>query len=176
MFVDEVGASLKGVVGTTWSPKGQTPTVQHCCNWKKLSTIGAITPNGQIIEQTYEHSICSEQVIAFLRHLTQSVPGKLLVIWDGAAIHRAKAVKAYLTSEAGQPISVLSLPAYAPECNPIEWLWAWLKKNCLANLCVKTLQELKSVWSKALEAARSRTDLVRSFFTASAVAGVGQLP
>ena len=176
VFVDEVGASLKGVVSTTWAPVGVTPTVRQCCKWKKLSSIGGITSEGRVFEQRYDHSIRSEQVVVFLKHLSEHIPGKLLVIWDGAPIHRAKTVKSYLESEQGQRITVLPLPSYAPECNPIEWLWAWLKKNFLANRCFRTLEELSTVWQEALDTARTRTDLIHSFFSASAVGGVGQLP
>ena len=78
VFVDEVGSSLKGVVGTTWAPSGQTPEVVHCCQWDKLSTIGGITRDGQVFEQTYPHSIRKEQVVAFLDHITEHLSGKLL--------------------------------------------------------------------------------------------------
>lgn len=174
VFVDEVGASLKGVVSKTWAPAGETPSVPHCCKWKNLSSIGGITLQGDIFSQTYEHSIRNEQVIAFLKHMAKQVQGKLLVIWDGASIHRAHAVKNYLASDEGQRITVLSLPPYAPECNPIEWLWAWVKRNFLANLGARTLEELHTAWRRALAVASSRNDLVRSFFNASAVAALVQ--
>ncbi len=175
VFVDEVGSSLKGVIGTTWAPVGQTPEVLHCCKWEKLSTIGGITYNGRVLEQTYPHSICKEQVVAFLSYLARSIPGKLLVVWDGAPIHRAKLVKDYLENEHGKRVTLLSLPPYAPECNPIEWLWAWVKKSFFANLCAKSLDELSTAWQRALEVARSRPELIRSFFAASAVKGVVEL-
>jgi putative transposase len=125
---------LKGVVGTTWAPAGQTPLVEHCCKWHKLSTIGGITLAGEVFTQTYSHSICTEQVIAFLGYLAERLPGKLLVIWDGASIHRAKLSRDYLASDNGKRLTLLSLPPYAPECNPIEWLWAWVKKSFLGYL------------------------------------------
>lgn len=169
MFVDEVGSSLKGVVGTTWAPAGETPEVKNCCKWEKLSTIGGISYKGELFEQTYPHSIRKEQVVSFLGHLAKRISGKLLVIWDGAPIHRAQAVKDYLASEEGRRIRLLSLPPYAPECNPIEWLWAWVKTSFFANLCAKSLDELRAAWQRALKTARSRPELIRSFFTASAV-------
>lgn len=175
VFVDEVGSSLKGVVGTTWAPTGETPEATHCCQWDKLSTIGGITCDGRVFEQAYAHSIRKEQVVAFLDHLTERIPGKLLVIWDGAPIHRAKLVREHLESEQGGRVTLLALPPYAPECNPIEWLWAWVKKNFFANLCARSLDELKAAWQRALEVACSRPELIRSFFSASAVKDVVEL-
>lgn len=182
VFVDEVGSSLKGVVGTTWAPAGQTPEVAqgalrsgYCCKWDKLSTVGGITCDGQVFEQTYTHSIRSQQVVSFLHYLVEHLPGKLLVIWDGAPIHRAKAVQEYLASEQGKRVSLLSLPPYAPECNPIEWLWAWVKKSFFANLSAKSLAELSAAWQRALKIARAQPELVRSFFKASALGDLVEL-
>lgn len=175
VFVDEVGSSLKGATGTTWAPTGQTPEVMHCCRWEKLSTIGGISFDGQVFTQTYPHSIRKEQVVAFLGHLAQHLPGKLLVIWDGAPIHRARAVKDYLASEEGRRMTLLSLPPYALECSPIEWLWAWVKTSFFANLCAKSLDDLSRAWRRALATARSKPELIRSFFTASAVGGLVEL-
>lgn len=175
VFVDEVGSSLKGVVGTTWAPAGQTPEVAHCCKWDKLSTVGGITCDGHVFEQTYPHSICKEQVVAFLEHLADKVSGKLLVVWDNAPIHRARAVKDYLKSKQGKRITLLGLPPYAPECNPVEWLWAWVKKSFFANLSAKSLAELSTAWQRALKTARAQPELVRSFFKASAVGDLVEL-
>lgn len=175
VFVDEVGSSLKGVVGTTWAPAGQTPEVAHCCKWDKLSTVGGISYDAQVFEQTYPHSICKEQVVAFLEHLADKVSGKLLVVWDNAPIHRARAVKDYLKSKQGKRITLLGLPPYAPECNPVEWLWAWVKKSFFANLSAKSLAELSTAWQRALKTARAQPELVRSFFKASAVGDLVEL-
>jgi transposase len=175
VFVDEVGTSLKGVVGTTWAPAGETPKVSQCCQWQKLSTIGGISYQGEVFEQSYSHSIRKEQVVAFLDHLAESIAGKLLVIWDGAPIHRAKFIQDYLDSEQGRRITLLALPPYAPECNPIEWLWAWIKRSFFANLCATSLEELEAAWQRALQAIRARPDLIRSFFAASALKEVLEL-
>lgn len=132
VFVDEVGSSLKPVVARTWARKGHTPTLRHTFNWSSLSIIGGITSGGRVFQNTHEHAIRAEQVIAFLEHLLEHVQGQVVVILDRASIHRAKAVKAFLEKE--PRLEVHHLPAYAPECNPIEWLWAHVKRQ-LANLC-----------------------------------------
>ena len=35
------------------------------------------------------------------------------------------------------------LPPYSPDLNPVEYLWAWLKRHALANFCPRSLTELK---------------------------------
>jgi transposase len=58
-----------------------------------LSVISGITPAGQILLQIQERSLRGPDVVRFLQHLLRHIPGKLLVIWDGAPIHRARVVK-----------------------------------------------------------------------------------
>ncbi len=36
------------------------------------------------------------------------------------------------------------LPGYSPDLNPVEYLWAWLKRHALANFCPRSLAELKT--------------------------------
>ena len=59
--------------------------------------------------------------------LTREIAGSLLVIWDGAPIHRCQAVKDYLARGAAKRIHLEQLPAYAPELNPQEGVWNLLK-------------------------------------------------
>ncbi len=108
-----IGASLKGVVGSSWAPKGQTPSVPYCCKWQKLSCIGGITLEGQAVEQTYEHAIKSAEVLTFLQLLAQTIQGKLLIFWNNAPIHQSRLIKSYLESDEGQRFTVQPLPYYA---------------------------------------------------------------
>ena len=65
--------------------------------------------------QTQDHSYKGPDVVRFLQLLTREIPGKLLVIWDGAPIHRCQAVKDYLAKGGAKRIHLERLPAYAPE-------------------------------------------------------------
>jgi transposase len=49
-----------------------------------------------------------------------------------------------------------TLPAYAPELNPVEYLWAWLKRHALANFCPETLDELHCGARAKLKSAQRR--------------------
>ncbi len=66
--------------------------LQETFNWDKLSLIAGLTLR-QFYFRIYEGSIKGPQAADFLRKLLVCVPGKLLVIWDGAAIHRSQPVK-----------------------------------------------------------------------------------
>ncbi|WP_291427169.1 IS630 family transposase, partial [Deinococcus sp.] len=117
------------VVGNTWATRGQTPVIFAKTNWKKLSVIGGITSEGQFFQQTHEGSIKAAGFIAFLSHLLRHIKGKVTVVVDNAKIHKAKAVSAFLAEH--QRLSLTYLPAYSPELNPIELVWAYVKRHHL---------------------------------------------
>ncbi len=77
----------------TYAPLGQTPVLRIPLTRDHLSAIGGITPEGRMFMQMQERAYCAQDVVAFLRLLLRKIPGKLLVIWDGAPIHRAKVRK-----------------------------------------------------------------------------------
>ena len=162
VFVDECGFSQKSTAKKTWAPEGETPVVEMNFNWDKLSVIGGISLKS-IYFQVHEESIKSAQVIGFLDHLQRHVRGNLLVIWDGLPAHRSKAVAQYLASTEGR-VWVERLPAYAPELNPIEYLWGNVKGTDLANFSPKDLWELSSEAKKALTKRRRRPKIIRAFW------------
>jgi transposase len=56
-----------------------------------------------------------------------------VIVMDNASFHR-KAVLQASAEKAG--CSVLFLPPYSPDLNPIENFWAWLKRTLRSSLCL----------------------------------------
>ena len=54
-----------------------------------------------------------------------------VIIVDGASWHQE-----YLGDEF-ENLTIIKLPPYSPELNPIEQVWQWLRQNELANRCFK---------------------------------------
>ena len=107
----------------------------------------------------YDGSVNQERVIEFLKALKRHLRRPLLIIWDGAKPHRSRMVRDYLDLTQGQ-IVVERLPAYAPELNPVEYLWAWLKRHALANYCPETLTELHQGARSKLKSAQRRSSII----------------
>ncbi len=102
-------------------------------------------------------------MVAFLKHLLRQVAGKIVLIWDGAKIHRSQAVKGFLTAGAARRLRLVPLPAYAPELNPGEGVWRWLKRS-LGNVCCNNVGELRYELGLAIARLRRRPEVIRSFF------------
>jgi len=71
-------------------------------------------------------------VVEFLKALRRHLKCKLLIFRYGLRPHRSRLARENVESTAGA-IELASLPPYAPELNPVEYLWAWLKRQALSN-------------------------------------------
>ena len=101
-------------------------------------------------------------MVAFLTHLLRHLPGKLLVIWDKATTHRSKIVRDFVASQSTR-LELEFLLGYAPELNPVEYLWGHWKQHELPNLCPQDFWQLSEQARKALRRMRRRPRLVTAF-------------
>jgi transposase len=111
----------------------------------------------------FPSSIRSPQVVEFLKHLLRHISGKVLVIWDGLRSHRSRMVSEFVRST-NDRLTIEFLPAYAPELNPVEYLWGYWKQHELPNFCPKNFFELSHHARKALCRMRRRPTLVAAFW------------
>ena len=108
-----------------------------------------------------------DSLIGFVGELHAHLAGKkVTLLWDGLPSHRSRKMKRYLTSQR-RWLVVERLPAYAPELNPVEKLWANLKGTELANLCAETLDEPIKAAHRGVERVRSDEDLLFGFLEAT---------
>jgi transposase len=164
LFVDESGFYLLPMVVRTYEPIGQTPILQVKRTHEHLSVVGAITAQGQLVFQMQTRSYTSDDVVRFLRLLLRKLPGKLLVIWDGAPIHRSQTIKDFLARGAAKRIHLERLPGYAPDLNPQEGIWNLLKRRELKNVCCHDLTELTQELTWAKGRLRHRQEVILSCF------------
>jgi transposase len=131
-------------------------------NWHKLSAIAGITW-WNFYFRLYEGSINKERVVEFLEHLMRHLPGKLLIVWDRLSAHKSALVRDFIDSQ-GDRIRLEWLPAYAPELNPVEYLWGHWKHHELPNFCPRDLWQLSDSARRGLKRMRRRTSLIVAFW------------
>ena len=132
VFVDESGLSERPTRVRTWAPKGKTPVIRFHFNWTHISAIAALTRTGCMF-RLHKGSIKKEQHVDFLKALRAHLRQPLLVVWDGLKAHHSRLVSDYAASTGGD-IELAFLPSYAPDLNPVEYLWAWLKRHLISDL------------------------------------------
>lgn len=162
LFIDESGFYLLPSVARTYAPKGETPLLRHTLSHDHLSVIGAVGLSAKLYFQVHEQAITSNEVIGFLTHLLRHIPGKLLIVWDGAPIHRSKAIRAFLSEGAAARIHLERFPGYAPELDPEEGIWRHLKRVEMRNLCCRDLQETRRELRLACQRLRQKPHLIQS--------------
>ncbi len=146
----------------TYAPCGQTPVLRAPLTRDHLSVIGGVTVDGRLFTHIQDEAFTGETVVAFLRQLLRQLPGKLLVVWDGASIHRCQEVKDFLANGAARRLQLERLPAYAPELNPAEGVWNLLKRKELKNRCCQDLDELRWELGLAIRRLQRRRHLIRA--------------
>jgi len=146
----------------TWAPRGQTPVLQYHFNWKVLSAAAGITW-WNFYFRLYRETIRAPQVVDFLAHLLRHLPGRLLVIWDRSKTHRSDLVGEFVAGQRGR-LALDYLPAYAPELNPVEYIWGYWKHHELPNFCPHDFTQLSLAARRALARMRRRPALVMAFW------------
>lgn len=136
--------------------------LQYSFNWKQLSAIAGVTFT-QFYFRLFPGTINGRRLVIFLKALRRHLPGKLLIIWDGLAAHRSRLVRDYAEST-GEALQLEFLPAYAPELNPVEYLWAHWKEHELGNFCPKDFHQLSAFARARLKRSQQRRTLVVAFW------------
>ena len=163
-FREESGFYPVPSVVRTSAPVGQTPIRRGWWTRDHLSAISAISPEAKRYFSCQDRPITSQDVVASLAPLLREVPSRMLILWDGAPIHRSRIVKAFLTKGMAERLQLERLPAYAPELNPDEGLWARLKGVELRNPCCFDLLHLHHELRAAVTRVRRKPRVIKGFF------------
>jgi transposase len=138
----------------TWAQRGQTPVLAFNFNYETLSAVAGMT-FWNFYFQLFPKSIRSPQVIEFLGHLKRYLRRPVLVIWDRLSSHKSRMTQQWIREHKGW-IHTEYLPAYAPELNPVEYLWGYWKQHELPNVCPRDYWELDDRARRALKRIRRR--------------------
>jgi transposase len=164
VFVDESGFYLLPGVVKTYGPEAHTPVVREWQTRDHLSVMSGLTTADQVYTLVRQESLTGLGAIEFLTHLGRQLNGAALVVWDRSPIHRRAAVEEFVQAVGGKNLAVELLPPYAPDLNPVEWLWRHVKKVEMRNLTCHDLEELHEEFHLALGRIRRKPRLFPSFF------------
>jgi transposase len=164
VFVDEAGFYLLPGKVRTYSPKGLRPMLPEWQTHDHLSVMGAVTPAGQIYTLVRQKPLDGLDTVAFLEHLGREIGGPVQIVWDRSPIHRRATVGEFVEAVGADGLALEALPAYAPDLNPVEWLWGHLKQVEMKNLECLDLEELHEELHLALGRVRQKRRLIPAFF------------
>ena len=173
-FLDEAGFQSDPPLGRTYGLKGHTPVVKTSGQRQSINVISAVNARGAFWAATYEGKLNAEAFVAFLRDFMRAQSGKVFLVLDSHPAHTAKVVKSYVGSLNGR-LELHALPTYAPDLNPDEFVWSYMKNNGVSKKPLKKNESLRKRVEEDLLKIRSNRSLVRSFFGASSVAYAADL-
>ena len=140
---------------------------------QKVSTIAAISvaPGRRRIGLYWKtdprDDIDAPAVVGFLRDLLRHLKGKVIVVWDGGSNHKGPAIRALLRRF--PRLTRERLPGYAPDLNPVEMIWAYLKHGLMTNFVPADVLDLERVVQADLASVRADPKPIRSLWRGSAL-------
>jgi transposase len=144
-FQDGARFGQQNTTTRVWAEKGSRPRVVKQQQFDYAYLFGAVCPATGETEALLAPWVNKDVMIQHLEQISaKTKPGRhAVVIMDGAGWH---------TQDIAQDISnvsILKLPAYSPELNPIEQVWSWLRQHHLANRCFEGYEDIVDACSSA---------------------------
>jgi transposase len=167
-FVDEAGFLLEPTVRRTYAPRGKTPVHRIGNPPARISAIGVITlsPSLDTIGLRYgplgdNLTFQGPTVVQFLRPLRTEISAPLPIVWDQIALPDCEEVEEYLAST--REVMAEPFPASAPERNPADGSWRYIKYGRLANYTPPDRGILRHKVTEEFERLKGRAERLRSF-------------
>jgi transposase len=168
-FLDEAGFQSDPPLGRTYGLKGKTPVVRTSGQRQSINVISAVNARGEFWAATYPGKLDAEAFVAFLKNFMSGRNGKVFLVVDGHPAHKANLVKGLVKSMKGR-LELHFLPPYAPDLNPDEFVWSYMKGNGVSKKPLKQNESMRQRVEEDLTQIQENRRLVRSFFRADSVA------
>jgi transposase len=137
-FMDEARFGQQGTTTRVWARRGSRPTAVKQTRYEWVYLYAAVEPaTGASVALQAPH-VNTGTMNVFLEMLSETLDGRdhAVLIMDQAGWHKARALVV------PDNVTVLYLPPYSPELNPVERLWAYLRSRFLSNRVFDDYQHL----------------------------------
>ncbi|MEV6734195.1 MULTISPECIES: transposase [unclassified Streptomyces] len=107
-------------------------------------------------------SMGERDFIALLDGVHQLVRAPIVLVWDRLNTHVSRRMRDLVAERAW--LTVFLLPAYSPDLNPVEGVWAHVKRS-LSSLAVMALDRLETLVRNRLKRLQYQPDTLNGFIT-----------
>jgi transposase len=126
VFLDETGVTTNMTRRYGWGPKGErlVDSAPHG-HWKTTTVVAGLKASGVIAPLVLDGAMTGETFLAYVKEVLapELEPGEAVVM-DNLSVHKVKGVEEAIRAVGA---TVLYLPSYSPDLNPIEQFFAKLK-------------------------------------------------
>ena len=168
-FWDESGFRADTVHGKTWAAKGKTPVIARPGQRQSISAASAVNAKGGFWFATYQGALNAELFIELLKRMMKGRKNPVHLVVDGLPAHKKLNVRQYIESTNGK-LTMHVLPGYAPDLNPDELVWSYVKRTGVARNPLRAGEKLEIRIDGQLREMQKNRRLVRSFFGTPSVA------
>ena len=161
-FQDESRFGQQGTMTNVWARKGSRPVAVRQTEYEYLWVLGAVCPETGHAEGLLSPRLNTAVVNVFLQQFSSTLAddAHAVMIWDGAGFHTSKQLRV------PENITLVQLPPYSPELNPIENLWHYLKSHYWSNRAYADYAELEEAAVKAWRMAVLTPELMKTVCSA----------
>ena len=144
-FQDEARFGQQNQTSRIWTAKGSRPRVVKQQQFDYGYLFGAVCPSNGNTQALISPLVNKEVMKQHLKLISETTePGRhAVVVVDGAGWHT------FDTASPFTNVSLVKLPAYSPELNPMEQVWQWLRQRCLSNRVFRGYEEIVEQVSRA---------------------------
>ena len=144
-MMDEARFGQQGTLTNVWAPRGSRPTAVKQTRYEWVYLYAAVEPTTGESVALLAPNVNTGTFNVFLKMLAAEVKSDehVVLIMDQAGWHRSR------TMELPDCITVLLLPPYSPELNPVENLWHYLRSHHVSNRAYDDYDELFNATSTA---------------------------
>lgn len=128
---DEARFGQQNTTTKLWAKTGSRPLAVKQQQFEYAYLFGSVCiTNGQAQAMVMPY-VNKDIMYAHLKQISMTTAQErhAVVIMDGAGWHTEDLAADFAN------LSVIKLPPYSPELNPIEQVWSWLRQHHLANRC-----------------------------------------
>ncbi len=124
-------------------PEGKDPVLLHAPTRKSVACFGAVNIRTGTLVTAFESPFNGESFLRFLKNLLKhrSRGKRLVLVLDNAKYHHARALQPWLRQQRNV-LTLLFLPPYSPELNPIERVWKLTRRLATHNRHFPTLEDV----------------------------------
>lgn len=145
-FQDELRAGQQGTVTRKWAPTGTRPTAVRQTEYKWAYVFASVCVETGDSVALISPTVNTYLMNVHLRHLSEQLGPQrhAVLILDGAGWHKANDLQVPVN------ITLLHLPPYSPELNPVERVWHWLRDRKLSNRVLPADDDLDALLAEVI--------------------------
>lgn len=145
-----------------WAERGSRPRAPRDQRYDWAYLFGAVCPARDVGAALVLPAADGEAMSLHLAEISRNVTlgSHAVVLLDGAGWHQSGG-----KLKVPDNISLLKLPAYSPELNPVENIWQYLRQNRLSNIVFDTYDAIVDACCDAWNALTAQPGLIRSIAT-----------